>query len=314
MEIVAKVVVNATGAFAEEVLAMQQASPAKREKLLSVSQGTHVVVPREFLPGDTALMVPKTSDGRVLFAIPWNEHLVVGTTDVPVAGSSREPHSTEGERAFLAEHVQKYLGRDLRGNDVLSTWSGLRPLVAAGSGGQTAKLARDHKVLVSATGLITVIGGKWTTYRRMGQDAIDRAAETASLPPTPSQTLSLRLRGWTAETDPPAEASAQSVYGADLPELMALSEARLELGERLHPRLPYLKAEVVWAARCEMARTVEDVLARRTRALFLDARAAIEAAPTVASLLAEELQVDDAARDADVEAFRSVARGYLYEA
>ena len=313
MDLPAKVVVNATGVFAEEVLAMQQTPTAEGGPLLSVSQGTHVVLPREFLPGHTALMVPKTSDGRVLFAIPWHQSLVVGTTDVPVAGSSREPQSTGEERQFLAEHIRKYLGRELCSGDVLSTWSGLRPLVAAGHAGPTAKLARDHKVLVSATGLITVIGGKWTTYRRMGQDAIDRAATTASLTPAPSQTLNLRLHGWVADTDRLASSGAQSVYGADLPHLMTLCDSRPELRERLHPRLPYLKAEVVWAARCEMAQTVEDVLARRTRALFLDARAALEAAPVAARLLAEERGQDEAARDADVEQFRSVAQGYIYE-
>ncbi len=313
LEVRAKVVVNATGVFAEDILAMQRGASPETGRLLSVSQGTHVVLPRDFLPSDTALMVPKTSDGRVLFAIPWHQHLVVGTTDVPVPGSSSEPRSTAGERQFLAEHIRKYLGRTLTGADVLSTWSGLRPLVAAGSGGSTAKLARDHKVLVSATGMVTVIGGKWTTYRRMGQDAVDRAAETAALPSAPSRTLDLHLHGWSANAPELQVAGAQKVYGSDLPALQSLCDLHPELRDRLHPRLPYLRAEVVWAAQCEMARSVEDVLARRTRALFLDARAAIEAAPAVADLLANEFKRNEAARDADLQAFESVAKGYLYE-
>ena len=255
-------------------------------------------------------MIPKTSDGRVLFAIPWHEHLVVGTTDEPMPGSAAEPRSTSQEREFLAEHIRKYLGKTVGSADVLSVWSGLRPL-AAGGNATTAKLSRDHKVVVSPTGLVTVTGGKWTTYRRMGEHTVDRAAEVAGLKGAPSRTLDLRLHGWTM--DKGMAESSLGVYGSDVPAVEAVLSERPEMRGRLHPALPYLKGEVVWAARSEMARTVEDVLARRTRALFLNARAAMEAAPVVAALLATELGRSEEFQRRDLETFQTLAKGYVYE-
>jgi glycerol-3-phosphate dehydrogenase len=275
-----------------------------------VSQGTHFVLPHSWLPGGKAMMIPRTSDGRVLFAIPWHGATVVGTTDEAVDHAAIEPHALASERHFLLDHIVKYFGRRPKSGEILSVWSGLRPLVKQGSGA-TSKLSRDHTVLVSKTGLVTVTGGKWTTYRRMGQDAIDRAAEIAGLPRIASTTLDLRLHGWSDKmgTVPDSE----RVYGSDLPNLQALSAADPSLDMLLHPRLPYRLREVVWAAQCEMARTVEDVLARRTRALFLDAQAAIEAAPTVAEALAKELGHDEVWKARDLAAFYAVARGYLYK-
>ena len=177
MDIHAKVVINATGVFTEEILSMDSAA---QSSVLAVSQGTHFVLPQSFLPGSNAMMIPKTTDGRVLFAIPWQNYVVVGTTDEPVEKTSPEPHSMENERAFLANNVRSFLGRELQTADVLSMWSGLRPLIRNG-GGSTAKLSRDHKVITSKTGLVTVIGGKWTTYRRMGEDAVNHAVKVAGL-------------------------------------------------------------------------------------------------------------------------------------
>ncbi len=314
VEVLARVVVNATGVFAEEILAMERVGQdeAPHDRLLSISQGTHFVLPRDYLPGGNALMIPKTSDGRVLFAIPWHQHLVVGTTDEPMPGASAEPRSTSQERDFLIDHIRKYLGRTVTGTDVLSVWSGLRPLAAAGNA-STAKISRDHKVTVSPTGLVTVTGGKWTTYRRMGEDAVNHAADVAQLKPASSQTLDLHVHGWSEDAASSHLPSSESVYGSDLPAVQALCRERPELSELLHPRLPYRKGEVLWAARCELARTVEDVLARRTRALFLDARAALEAAPVVASLLAEELGREAHFQQQDLEAFQSLAPGYVYQ-
>jgi glycerol-3-phosphate dehydrogenase len=303
----AKVVVNASGVFTEEVLAMDGIAA---EALLAVSQGTHFVLPHSFLPGSAALMIPKTADGRVLFAIPWHESTIVGTTDVPVDRASVEPHSMAEERTFLFEHIARYFGRRPRAEEILSMWSGLRPLVRK-SGGKTSKLSRDHTILVSKSGLVTVTGGKWTTYRRMGQDTINHATEVAGLAKTASRTLDLKLHGWTDNAGGMAE--AERVYGTDLPLLQSLSESDAGLEGLLHPRLPYRLREVVWAARHEMARTVEDVLARRTRALFLDARAAIEAAPMVANLLAKELERSDVWRDQDLQRFLDLANGYIYQ-
>ena len=306
-ELQAKVVVNAAGVFAEELLAMDGAT---RGSLLAMSQGTHFVLPHSWLAGSSALMVPKTADGRVLFAIPWHGATVVGTTDEGVEHASVEPRSMESERRFLLEHIERYFGRRPRAEEILSVWSGLRPLVKSGDG-KTSTLSRDHTILVSKSGLVTVTGGKWTTYRRMGQDAIDHAAEVAGLAKVSPRTLDLKLHGWTDNSSNMTE--SERVYGSDLPLLQRLSEDNPALDALLHPRLPYRLREVVWAARYEMARTVEDVLARRTRALFLDARAAIEAAPLVADVLAKELARSEAWRDKDLQGFLTMAQGYVYE-
>ncbi|WP_263366421.1 glycerol-3-phosphate dehydrogenase/oxidase [Edaphobacter bradus] len=310
-EIAAKAVVNATGVFTEEVLAMDAATPVWGQgELLSVSQGSHFVLPQSWLPGGKAMMIPRTTDGRVLFAIPWHGATVVGTTDEAVDHASAEPLAMASERRFLLEHIAQYFGRRPASDEILSVWSGLRPLVKQ-SGGATSKLSRDHTVLVSKTGLVTITGGKWTTYRRMGEDAINRAAEVAGLPKLASRTLELKLHGWSDQTAGVAE--HELVYGSDLPKIQKLSQDDPSLDALLHPRLPYRMREVVWAARQEMARTVEDVLARRTRALFLDAQAAIEAAPAVADVLAIELGRDEAWKARDLEAFNAVAQGYLYK-
>ena len=299
-------VVNACGVETEDILAMDG---AVRGSLLALSQGTHFVLPHSFLPGSTALMIPKTADGRVLFAIPWHGATIVGTTDEPVDSAPAEPRALLTEKKFLLEHIARYFGRTPAASEILSVWSGLRPLVRKG-GGKTSQLSRDHTILVSQSGLVTVTGGKWTTYRRMGQDAIDRACEVASLPKRPSRTLELKLHGWVA--DSAAMPSWERVYGSDLPILQALSSENAVLDALLHPRLPFLRREVVWSARYEMARTVEDVLARRTRALFMDARAAIEAAPVVANLLARELHRSEEWKAKDLASFVELAKGYVY--
>ena len=255
--------------------------------MLSVSQGTHFVLPHSFLAGTTALMIPKTADGRVLFAIPWHGSTIVGTTDVPVDRASAEPRALGSEKKFILDHIERYFGQRPAAGEILSVWSGLRPLVKK-AGVKTSQLSRDHTILVSPTGVVTVTGGKWTTYRRMGQDTINRASDVASLPKRPSRTLDLKIHGWTVGSAG-AASDWEHVYGSDVPELHALSSRDAGLDALLHPRLPFRAREVVWAVRNEMARTVEDILARRTRALFLDARAAMEAAPAVADLLAREL-------------------------
>ena len=304
----AKVVVNACGVFAEDTVSMDRGEHAS---LLAVSQGTHFVLPRSFLPGNTALMIPKTADGRVLFAIPWHGATIVGTTDEPVDHASTEPRALNSEKAFLFDHITRYFGRRPGSEEILSVWSGLRPLVKK-SGVKTSQLSRDHTILVSPSGLVTVTGGKWTTYRRMGFDTINRTCQVALLPKMPSRTLDLKIHGWSADLTPSAS-EWEHVYGSDLPSLQALSQDDAELDVLLHPRLPFRAREVVWSARHEMARTVEDVLARRIRALFLDARAAIEAAPVVAALLAKELKRSEEWRTRDLADFVEIAKGYIYE-
>jgi glycerol-3-phosphate dehydrogenase len=305
-EVTAKVVINATGVFAEDIF---QLDPARTELSLAISQGSHIVVPREFLAGKAALMIPKTDDGRVLFAIPWYDHVIIGTTDEAVPHAEREPRATAAERHFLMEHVARYLDRKVTPADILSVWAGLRPLVRKGNAA-TSKLSRDHHIVRSSTGLITVTGGKWTTYRKMGVDAVSTAAQAAGLRAKESATLSMRLHGWTEQTP----SGHESVYGSDLAQLQAISEADPGLNSLLHPALPYRKREVVWAARREHARTTEDVLARRTRALFLNAAAAIESAPEVCRLLARELGRDEQWRTRDLENFFRIANGYKFSA
>jgi glycerol-3-phosphate dehydrogenase len=310
-EIRARAVINACGVHVEETLAFDGDA---HKGLLAVSQGTHFVLPRSFLPGEAALMIPKTADGRVLFAIPWHGSTLVGTTDEPVDAKPDEPRALAHERTFLMQHIARYFHRRPQPEEILSVWSGLRPLVRK-DGVRTSKLSRDHTILVSPSGLITVTGGKWTTYRRMGQDTIDRAQQVARLPRRTSQTLDLKLHGFALESSATSDWERQ--YGSDLVPLCQLSRddqgSNRDLDALLHPRLPFRRREVVWAARYEMARTAEDVLARRTRALFLDARAAIEAAPAVAELLAAELKRSAAWKTRDLENFLRVAKGYLYE-
>jgi glycerol-3-phosphate dehydrogenase len=274
--------------------------------MLSVSQGAHLVLDRSFLPGTTALMVPKTDDGRVLFAIPWHQHVVVGTTDIPVPDIALDPRPLEEEIAFLLRHARHYLAKPVERKDVLSAFAGQRPLVNPGHGEKTSKISRDHTVVTSTSNLVTITGGKWTTYRRMGQDAVDHLAEVGRLPAKSSTTETLRLHGYLEN----AGAAPNRVYGSDLAKIDRLAEREPELALLLHPRLPYRAAEVVWAARFEMARTVEDVLARRTRALFLDARASIKAAPSVARLLARELGRDRAWEQDQVRQFTERAETY----
>jgi len=309
-EVQSRVVINATGVFTDVVRAFDE---PHAPPMLTVSQGSHFVLPKSFLPGTHALMVPKTADGRVLFAIPWHGAVVVGTTDEGVTGASLEPRAMEMETEFLSHHVELYFGRKPKDAEVLSMWSGLRPLVRKQGANSTAALSREHTVLVSPSKLVSVTGGKWTTYRRMGEDAVNIAAKAAGLLQTPSTTQELRLYGWSEAAAAASDAEHElAVYGSEQGAIDALAAASPALAAILHPRLPYRLAEVAWAARNEMARSVEDVLARRTRALFLDARAAIEAAPAVAACLAAELGRDEAWQQSQIEGFRNTASGYVY--
>jgi glycerol-3-phosphate dehydrogenase len=300
----ARAVINATGVEADAVRMLDDPGAAPT---LAPSRGSHVVLDRSFLPGSAAVMIPKTDDGRVLFAIPWRDHVLLGTTDTPVDHVSREPHPSRDEIGYLLSHAGRYFSVKPGLEDVRSTFAGLRPLIGKGGSGRTSSLSREHAVFVSDSGLVTITGGKWTTYRRMGADAVDHALRVAGLVARPSATESLRLRGWTAEPVVGRFAS----YGSDAPGLERLAAEHPEWDTPVHPRLADRKLEVIWAARFELARTVEDVLARRTRSLFLDARASIEAAPAVASLLAGELGFGRDWEASQVEAFDRLAAGYL---
>lgn len=299
-EVRAMAVVNATGVFVDDLRRMEDPNV---KPMLSPSQGVHLVVDRKFLPGDSAIMIPRTDDGRVLFAVPWHDHVVIGTTDTPVPKVAWEPRALEEEVEFILRTAAQYLEVAPKRADVRSVYAGLRPLVKAAEGTDTKALSRDHTIRISDGGLITLTGGKWTTYRRMGEDTVNRAATQAGLPPRLSLTSGLKLHGATTEELP----DHWKVYGTDAERVRALTGS----GTPLHPALPYTEAEVRWAARAEQARTVEDVLARRLRALLLNARASSEAAPRVAAILAEELGRDSAWQNTQVKEYRELAQGYL---
>ena len=301
----ARVVINATGAFAD---GLRRTADSTAKPMIAPSQGIHLVFKSEFLPGSSAIMVPHTSDGRVLFAIPWHGHLLVGTTDTPVPDAALEPVAMEQEIDFILATASEFLAKSPTRADVLSMFAGIRPLVKAEGAVSTATLSRDHVIHIDRSGLMTICGGKWTTYRHMAEDCVDQAITLAQLPEHACITRNLRIHGSRLGFRATAP---MAVYGTDAGKIERLAKENPTLGEGLHPALPYLKAEVVWAAREEMARTLEDVLARRTRALFLNARASLEMAPTVADLLASELGWDDRMKERQLSEFRALARHYL---
>jgi glycerol-3-phosphate dehydrogenase len=276
--------------------------------MIQPSQGVHLVLDKSFLPGGSAIMVPHTDDGRVLFAIPWYDRVVVGTTDTPVEKALLEPRPLEEEIDFLLAHTARYLTKDPGRDDILSAFAGIRPLVASEGKDETATISRDHSLLISASGLVTIAGGKWTTYRKMAEDTVDQAALMAGLDERPSITADLRIHGYHQDA---ASFGDLERYGADAPHIRDLFRREPELAKSLDPRLPIRRGEVVWAVRNEMALTVEDFLARRTRALVWDARAAKKMAPRVARLMAKELGRDAAWREKQVETFEALADQYL---
>jgi len=303
--VLAKVVVNATGPFTDSVRHMAE-SDAKQ--LIAPSQGAHLVLDRSFLPGATAIMVPHTSDGRVMFAIPWHGHTLVGTTDTPMKQAPLEPVALEQEIEFMLETAALYLHKKPTKADILSVFAGIRPLAKSGEGANTAALSRDHTIHIDKSGLLSIAGGKWTTYRNMAHDCVDQAATLADLPDKTCVTKTLNIHGYHTNA---AKFGALSFYGSDAPAIRQLIDGDATLGEVLDKELPYVAAEVVWAAREEMARSVEDILARRTRALFLNSRAAVRMAPQVASILARELGQDEKWQADQVEKFNQVANGYM---
>lgn len=277
----AKIVINATGAFSDFIrkLADQNVEP-----VITYSQGIHLVFDKKFLPNDTAMMIPKTSDGRVLFCIPWHDHLLVGTTDTPIDTPTLEPQAMESEIDFVLETAGEYLTAKPTRDDILSVFAGIRPLVKSGKSLKTSAISRGHHLFVEESGLITITGGKWTTYRRMAEDAIDKAVEVRGLGSRKCVTEDIAIVG--TELDSPATE------------------------ELLHPDLPYTRGDIVQAVRDEMARTVEDVLARRTRALFLNAKAAIQISPKVGEVIAAERGKDKDWVESEIAAFKNLAASY----
>lgn len=308
-ELRARVVINATGIFSDEIRLMDE---PQAPRVVQPSQGVHLVFDRDFLQGDSAIMVPHTDDGRVLFVIPWHGKVLVGTTDTAMEKAEIEPHALDEEVGFILRNAARYLARDPGEKDILSIFAGQRPLVRppGKDGAATKAISRNHEVLVSNSGLVTIVGGKWTTYRKMAEDTLDHAALIGGFEDKACVTETLLLHGWRSPNANPLPTDL-SVYGSDASQVEALAAEDPTLNELLHPRLPYRKATIVWAAQYEMARTVEDALSRRTRALFLDAHAAVEAAPAAAALLAHELGRDSAWQNAQITEFTALAQNYL---
>lgn len=297
-EIRAKVVINATGAFVDSIRRMDQPT----SPLVAPSQGAHIVLDRSFFPGDSALIIPETEDGRVLFLIPWKNHVLVGTTDTPIHQVVEDPKPLAQEIDYLLRYSGKYLNKAPLASDVLSAFAGIRPLVNPKKDWKnTALLSREHIIVVSDSKLMTVTGGKWTTYRKMGEETIDRAVKLANLPFLKSQTSHLPIHGCQNNFQKNDE---WSYYGTDAALVEHLAENNFQMLQKMHPHLPCRAIDVLWAVRYEMARNVEDVLSRRTRSLLLDAKASLVIAPQVASILAKELGYSPDWEKKQVEAFR----------
>ncbi len=301
-------IINATGVFTNAIMKMND---SVYKKYIVPSQGIHLVFDKSFLPGDHALMIPKTKDGRVLFAVPWHNRVVVGTTDTLIKSHSLEPIALESEIEFVLETAGRFLAKKPTRKDVLSVFAGLRPLAAPKEEGKSTKeVSRSHKILVSETGLITITGGKWTTYRKIAEDIIDKAITTRKLSKKPCNTEHFPIHGNKPTTTADRE-NHLYIYGSDIPKIIQLQNSEPELKEKLHPNHEFTMAEVAWAIRYEMARTVDDILARRVRLLFLDARAAIESSEKTARLIAKELGYDEIWIAKEILDFKKISKGFL---
>lgn len=301
----ASVVINATGVFADSILQMDNPGAVP---IVMPSQGVHLVVNKSIFPAREALMIPKTKDGRVLFAVPWHDAVVIGTTDTPRDRIDEEPKALEEEINFILDQFNRYREKPIDRSDVSSVFAGLRPLVKVGGTQNTAALSRDHTILVSESGLLSIIGGKWTTYRKMAKDAVDRSIVLGGLPAVKCMTGKLRLHGYDPQI---TYGDPLSVYGTDAKKILQLMTDNPDLQESIHPDYPYTKAEVMWSVRNEMALQAEDILARRSRLLYLDARAALQAAPGVVSLMAKELGRDEGWQQNQLRLFQQLAADWL---
>lgn len=305
-ELLAAAVINATGVWVDDILKME--NPEFRD-VVKPSQGIHLVMDPEFLKGEEALMIPKTSDGRVLFAVPWHNRVVVGTTDVEKQHAELEPLAEDVEVEYILETARLYMEKAPGRSDVLAVFTGLRPLAApSAEGKKTKEISRGHKILISKGGLITLTGGKWTTYRKMAEDVVDRAARQAKLRDQKSKTSTLKIHGYQEDVD---RDDPLYWYGSDRAQIDRLIEENPELGSVISDRVQLIRAQVVWAVREEMARTLEDCLARRIRVLQLDARECVRIAPEVASIMAAELGKDKAWESKEVDAFTKLANMHM---
>lgn len=307
-ELKGKCIVNATGIFVDNIIKMDD--PSQRP-MVRPSQGVHVVVDGSFLESDDAIMVPKTSDGRVMFGVPWHNRVILGTTDTPVKEFVMEPKPLDEEVDFILETAGRYLVKKPQRKDVLCVFAGLRPLAAPTKHSEetkTKEISRSHKLLASDSGLVTITGGKWTTYRIMAEETINLAEKTNGLAHKPCKTKHLKIHGYMTHPD---RNDHLYIYGSDQEQILRLQKENPEYAKKLHPRLEFTVAEVVWAVRKEMALTVDDVLARRVRALYMDAKASIEMASEVAAIMAKELNQEESWEKEQVKEYTTIAQNYF---
>jgi glycerol-3-phosphate dehydrogenase len=300
----AKVVINATGVFSDQIVKMDQ--PEARA-MIRPSQGVHLVLERDFLDGDHAIMIPHTSDGRVLFAVPWHDHVVLGTTDTPIDHADEEPKALEEEVTFVLNNASQYMTKKPKRKDVKSVFAGLRPLAAQQDNStQTKEVSRHHKVNVSTSGLISVLGGKWTTYRKMGEDTVDTAMVVGGLDEKKCKTKKLKLHGYeeNVDFDDPLH-----VYGSNRHKI--ISSGNPEDNRSLSDKFYISKNLILWSVEQEMAVHLEDILARRVRGLFLDAHEAINIAPEVAQIMADAMKKDNKWIARELNEFNTIAKKYI---
>jgi glycerol-3-phosphate dehydrogenase len=301
----ANLVINATGIFADEVARMDN---PRSKPTIRPSQGVHIVLDKAFLRSDSAIMIPKTDDGRVLFAIPWYNEVVIGTTDTPLDTISLEPVALEKEVNFILRTAEKYLTKTPKREDILCIFAGLRPLAANHDNpGSTKEVSRRHKITLSSSGLLTIIGGKWTTYRRMAEETIDRAIKAGLLRKAECVTSNLKL----VSLVPGNGSERLRIYGDHFIDIEKLINENPALGLPIDSRLPYTRAEIIWICRDEMPFAIEDILARRTRSLFLNARASADIAPEVAFLMALESGHDLSWQNEQVELYYELVKNYI---
>lgn len=299
-----KAVINATGVFADDILQMDKPGATKN---IAVSQGVHLVLDKRFFPGNSAMMIPQTSDGRVLFIVPWHNKILMGTTDTPVSNISLEPVALDTEIDFILQTAERYLTESPKRKDVLSVFAGLRPLVRSSEKNtDTKEISRSHKILVSQSRLFSIMGGKWTTYRKMGEDMIDKMEKELEWSRTTSTSASLKIHGYTTSSD---QSDPLYYYGADETFVKKIIEETEN--ELMNEKFQVWKAQVIWAVRAEMARTAEDFLSRRTRCLLLDAKESINMAPAVAGIMAKEMNKDAVWAAEEVIKFNAVAKNYV---